>query len=93
MARYLEKNEDDLRWNQIRRRITRELDTQISEWREVQLNQLLSGAWEKYTEALETGTKLALESQYSEWISKALDEAISEVVAPEEGAGSAPVAA
>lgn len=93
MARYLEKNEDDLRWNQIRRRITREIDTQIAEWREVQLNSLLSGAWEKYTETLETGEKLALESQYSEWISKALDEAIKDVVPPEEGAESASVAA
>jgi len=93
MARYREKDETDLRWNQIRRRITRELDTQIAEWREAQLNALLSGAWEKYTEALESGTKLALESQYSEWISKALDESIGDVLAPKGTGGDASLAA
>jgi hypothetical protein len=51
VARYREKDETDLRWNRIRRRLTRELDTQIADWREDALNKLLSDAWEKYAEA------------------------------------------
>lgn len=75
MARYREKDETDLRWNRIRRRLTRELDTQIADWREDALNRLLSGAWEKYTEALSSGTKLELEAHYGAWVAGALDDA------------------
>lgn len=75
MARYRQKDETDLRWNRIRRRLTRELDTQIQDVREEILNNLLSGAWEKYAEALSTGTKLELESHYGAWVSQALEEA------------------
>ena len=75
MARYREKDETDLRWNRIRRRLTRELDTQIADVREEILNNLLSGAWEKYAEALQTGTKLELEAHYGSWVAKALEEA------------------
>ncbi len=75
MARYRSKDETDLRWNRIRRRLTRELDTQIGDVREEILNSLLSGAWEKYAEALQTGTKLELESHYGAWVAKALEEA------------------
>lgn len=75
MARYRMKDETDLRWNRIRRRLTRELDTQIADWREDALNKLLSDAWEKYAEALQTGSKLELEAHYGAWVSQALSEA------------------
>lgn len=75
MARYREKDETDLRWNRIRRRLTRELDTQIADWREEALNKLLSSAWDKYAEALSTGTKLELEAHYGAWVADALDDA------------------
>lgn len=75
MARYREKDETDLRWNRIRRRLTRELDTQIADWREEALNKLLSSAWEEYVKALETGSKLELEAHYGAWVAQALDEA------------------
>ena len=75
MARYREKDETDVRWNRIRRRLTRELDTQIADWREDALNKLLSDAWEKYAEALQTGSKLELEAHYGAWVAQALDEA------------------
>ncbi len=80
MARYREKDETDLRWNHIRRRLTRELDTQIAEWREDKLNRLLSAAWEQYTAALDSGDKLALETHYGEWVSNALEESIGDIV-------------
>lgn len=72
MARYRHKSEEDLRWNRIRRRLTRELDTQISDWREEALNSLLHGAWERYTEALNSGAKLEIEGDYKAWVEEAL---------------------
>lgn len=72
MARYREKDETDLRWNEVRRIVTRELDTQIQNWREKVLNQLLGGAWQKFATALESGEKLVLESEYESFVRRAL---------------------
>lgn len=77
MARYRSKDDVDLRWNKIRRRITRELDIQIADWREDALNQLLSGAWEQYKEALSTGTVLELEAKYESFVARVLDDVIT----------------
>ena len=65
MARYRHKSEDDLAWNRIRRRITRELDTAIADAREGALNALLTKAWDDYTKALGTGTLPEIESKYA----------------------------
>lgn len=73
MARYRTKDEVDLRWNRIRRRITRELDLQIADWREQALNELLGGAWEQYKNALTSGETLELEASYTQFVSEALD--------------------
>lgn len=64
MARYRVKDSTDLRWNSIRRRITRELDLQIADYREEALNRLLGSAWDQYAEALSTGQVLELEAKY-----------------------------
>lgn len=68
MARYREKDELDLAWNKIRRRITRDTDTRIMDFREELLNKLLVAAWDKYADALEKGDKPMLEDEASEWI-------------------------
>lgn len=73
MARYREKDETDLRWNFIRRGLTRELDTRIQNFREELLNKLLSSAWERYAASLESGEKVELESDYRDWVSTALE--------------------
>jgi hypothetical protein len=73
MARYKEKDITDLRWNRVRRRLTRELDTQIQDWREEALNKLLSRAWQEYAASLNTGETLELEAEYEEWVGKALE--------------------
>jgi hypothetical protein len=65
MARYRHKSEDDLAWNRIRRRITRELDSEIQNAREEALNAILTKAWEDYTTALGQGTVPEIESKYS----------------------------
>lgn len=77
MARYRQKDEFDLRWNRIRRRITRELDTQIQDAREEMLNKLLTEAFEKHVEALESGKKLELEAGYPEFVKKAFSDALN----------------
>ena len=74
MARYREKDELDLAWNKIRRRVTRELDTRMLDFREELLNDLLVVAWDKYTASLEAGEKPELEDQASEWIDSHLRE-------------------
>ncbi len=76
MARYREKDETDLRWNSIRRRITRQLDTEIADFREQVLNQLLVGAWDEYTKSLESGEHLRLESHVADWVADAMTEAL-----------------
>lgn len=63
-ARYREKSPEDLRWNFIRRRITRDLDTAIQDRREEVLNILLSKAWDDYVTALESGEVIELEAKY-----------------------------
>lgn len=76
MSRYRHKSDEDLRWNRIRRRLTRELDTQLADWREEALNRLLWGAWEEYTKALGSGEALELEASYETWVARALNEAV-----------------
>lgn len=75
MARYRTKDEIDLAWNKIRRRITREVDTQIADVREEILNKLLSSAWTKHVESIGTGEVLQLESGYEQVVAKALEDA------------------
>lgn len=80
MARYRQKDETDLRWNKLRRRLTRELDTQIQDWREAALNSLLASAWDQYAASLAAGETLELEAHYERFVTQALDDAISVTV-------------
>lgn len=80
MARYRQKDDVDLRWNRIRRRITRELDIQLADWREEALNELLGGAWEQYKKALQTGEILELEAKYESFVKDVLDDVIDVTV-------------
>lgn len=77
MARYRTKDQVDLDWNKVRRRITRELDIQIADWREEALNNLLGAAWDKFSAALAKGEVLELEADYEAWVSRALTEAVT----------------
>jgi hypothetical protein len=72
MARYRSKDETDLVWNRTRRRITRDLDTKIQDFREELLNKLLTAAWDQYVQALETGTLVQLEDDASKWVDEVL---------------------
>jgi hypothetical protein len=77
MARYRHKDETDLAWNKIRRRITRELDTQIADWREKALNELLTDAWTRYAASLEKGEVLEIAPSLKEFVAGALEQAIN----------------
>jgi len=68
VARYRNKDETDLTWNRIRRQVTRDLDTRIQNFREELLNEMLTAAWEKYAEALETGSLVQLEDEATQWV-------------------------
>ena len=78
MARYREKDETDLAWNRIRRRITRELDTEIQNSREEALNTLLSKAWDEYTTALGEGTVPEIESKYTNLVTTIVADVLPE---------------
>lgn len=65
MARYRSKDDVDLAWNRIRRRITRELDTEIQNAREEALNELLTKAWVDYTQAIGDGRVPEVEGKYT----------------------------
>lgn len=77
MARYRIKDDVDLRWNAMRRRLTTELDVQIKNWRERALNHILGEAWNEYTRQLEAGEVRVLEPEYSQFVKQALDEVIN----------------
>jgi hypothetical protein len=68
MARYREKDETDMAWNQIRRQLTRTLDTAILNKREEALNVLLTQAWDKFAKSLETGDVMRLDDKYRELV-------------------------
>ena len=83
MARYREKDETDIRWNNVRRTLTRELDTKIAAWRETALNVILSGAWEEFAASLTTGKTLTLESEYKDWVDRAMGSTIEVTIQQE----------
>jgi len=72
VSRYRTKDTTDLVWNRIRRQVTRDLDTRIQNFREELLNEMLTASWEKYTEALETGSLVQLEDEATEWVDSIL---------------------
>jgi hypothetical protein len=76
VARYREKDETDLAWNRIRRQITRDLDTEISNRREEVLNELLAGAWDEYTAALKSGTVIELEAKYKKLVTEIVKDVV-----------------
>lgn len=46
------------------------------DWREEALDVLLKGAFDQYDKALKSGTALALETHYADWVDKALTETV-----------------
>lgn len=80
MARYRQKDETDLAWNRIRRRITRELDTEIANAREEALNTLLSKAWDEYTTALGEGKVPEIESKYTNLVTTIVADVLPEEI-------------
>lgn len=78
MARYRSKDDTDLAWNRIRRRLTRELDTEIQNRREEALNALLSKAWDDYVRAIGEGKVPEVESRYSNLVGAVVQDVVPE---------------
>ena len=76
MARYRQRDEVDLVWNRIRRRITRELDMEIANRREEVLNILLTSAWDDYVKAIATGDLQEVEMRYSSFVAKVVEDIV-----------------
>jgi hypothetical protein len=81
MARYRSKDETDLIWNQIRRQITRDLDTALMNRREAALDKLLTKAWEEFTTALQSGDVKMVEAKYSQFASEIVQDLLPEGMA------------
>jgi hypothetical protein len=77
LARYREKTPDEIAWNDLRRRLTRSLDTEIAAFREVVLNKLLTGAFDEYTKSLESGEQIVLENNVAAWIGDAMTQVLT----------------
>lgn len=84
MARYRHKDDTDLAWNRIRRRITRELDTEVQNAREEILNSLLTKAWDDYAEALGEGRVPEIETKYTRLVVDILKDVVPQIT---EGTG------
>jgi hypothetical protein len=65
VARYRTKDQTDLAWNRIRRRLTQELDIEIRNRREEILNEVLTKAWDEYARAIGEGKVPEVEGRYS----------------------------
>lgn len=85
MARYRTKDETDLVWNRTRRQITRDLDTKIQNFREELLNKMLSDAWTKYVDALDSGSLVQLEDDAATWVDDILSTQLKPALEVEHG--------
>lgn len=85
MARYRTKDETDIVWNKIRRQVTRDLDTRILNFREELLNEILTASWDKYTQAIETGSLVELEDEATRWVDDLLRRQLRPAIAAKNG--------
>jgi hypothetical protein len=74
LARYTEKTDADIAWDEIRREVQYRINLAAANWRMTKLNEILPRLQDQFEVALNKGTLLALESKNVAWISEALDE-------------------
>ncbi len=79
MARYRHKDETDLAFNRIRRRITAEVDLAVRDVREVILNDSLSKAWEEFTTAVGEGKLPEVEARYEKFVTEIVADRIPQI--------------
>lgn len=80
MARYRHKDETDLAWNKVRRRITAEIDCAVRDVREEILNIALAKAWDDYVEALGEGKLPEIEGRYTSLVSAILQDTVPKIM-------------
>jgi len=80
VARYRHKDETDLAWNKIRRRLTAEIDIEVRNVREEILNVALAKAWDDYAEALGEGKIPEVEGRYTELVRAVLSDSVPRII-------------
>ena len=76
MARYRSKSSDELAWNDLRRRLTLQVDAEVRGVRERLLDKILSAAWEEFQRSLERGEILHIESNVAAFVAEAIEQSI-----------------
>lgn len=76
MARYRSKDSVDLAWNDLRRRLTLQVDAEVRMVRENILNRVLTGAWQEFQKSLERGEVLRLESEVAAFVSATMAQSV-----------------
>ncbi len=80
MARYRTKDDVDLAWNRIRRRVTAEITIETQNVREEILNVALGKAWGDFAEALGEGKVPEVEGRYSDLVSSILKDSVPKIM-------------
>ena len=80
MPRYRHKDQTDLAWNRVRRRITAEVDFEVRNVREEILNIALSKAWNDFADALGEGHVPEVEGRYTQLVSSILNDAVPRIM-------------
>jgi hypothetical protein len=80
VARYRAKDQTDLAWNKVRRRITAEVDIEVRNVREEILNIALSKAWADYAQALGEGKIPEVEGRYTQLVASILQDSVPRIM-------------
>lgn len=80
MARYRTKDEVDLAWNRIRRRVTAEVTIETQNVREEILNVALGKAWNDFADAIGEGKVPAVEGRYSDLVTAILKDSVPKIM-------------
>jgi len=83
MARYRHKDDQDLTWNRIRRKITSEIRVPFRDAEEEVLNDALTKAWDEFTKATGEGKLPEIEAKYDQFVTSIVKDALPEEVSIE----------
>jgi hypothetical protein len=80
VARYRHKDEPDLAWNKVRRRVTAEVTIACQDVREEILNIALNDAWQKFSDALGEGKLPEVEGRYQKLVMAILQDSVPRIM-------------
>jgi len=74
LARYTEKTDADVAWDEIRREVQYRINLAAANWRMTKLNEILPPLQEQFEAALNKGTLLELAAKNVAWVGELLDD-------------------